>query len=128
MDATRKIGTSYCHALCLSFYIAFFRIHSYQNIYAITHPFSTSFNFIGRVYYSLLPTRKRRAKMVFDFQSNQSTALIPRRGINNGAIFFTNLAQPLLFLKGITGMNPKASFGNIFRNKLRGIITLRFAG
>jgi hypothetical protein len=43
--------------------------------------------------------------MVFDFQSNQSTALIPRRGINNGAIFFTNLAQPLLFLKGINLFN-----------------------
>jgi hypothetical protein len=99
MDATRKIGTSYCHALCLSFYIAFFRIHSYKNIYDITHPFSTSLNFIGRVCYPLLPTRKRRTKMVFAFQSNQSTALIPRRGINNGAIFFNNLAHTLLFKK-----------------------------
>jgi hypothetical protein len=105
MDAARKIGTSYCHALCLSFYVAFLRIHCYQNIHTVYYSFSTSFNFIGRVYYPLLPTRKQRAKMVFDFQSNQSTALIPRRGINNGAIFFTNLAQPLLFLKGINLFN-----------------------
>ena len=105
MDAARKIGTSYCHALCLSFYVAFFRIHCYQNIYAIYYSLCTSLNLIGRVCYPLLPTRKRRAKMVFDFQSNQSTALIPRRRINNGATFLTNLAQPLLFLKGINLFN-----------------------
>ena len=105
MDAARKIGTSYCHALCLSFYFAFFRIHCHKNFHVVYYSLCTSLNLIGRVYYPLLPTRKQRAKMVFDFQSNQSTALIPRRGINNGAIFFTNLAQPLLFFKGINLFN-----------------------
>ena len=34
MDATRKIGASYCHALCLSFYFIFFRIHCHKDIHA----------------------------------------------------------------------------------------------
>jgi hypothetical protein len=83
MDAARETGASYCHAFCLFFYVAFFWVRCYKAIHAVYYSISNSLNPIGRVYYPLLPTRKWRAKMVFDFQPNQATVLITSIAILN---------------------------------------------
>jgi hypothetical protein len=56
MDAARKIDPSYSHALCLPFYVAFFRVHYSKDICAGYYSLRASLNLIGRVYYSLLPS------------------------------------------------------------------------
>jgi hypothetical protein len=84
MDATRKIGASYSHALCLFLYAAYSRLHCYTDIHAIYYSFRDFPDFIGCLHSPLLPSRKRRTKMVFDFKSNQETALITILGTKDG--------------------------------------------
>jgi hypothetical protein len=76
MDATRKAGTFNRYAFYLFFHIDHIRIHRNTNIITLYHSFCYSPCFIIRLYHPLLPARKRRAKMVSDFQSNQAAALI----------------------------------------------------
>jgi hypothetical protein len=71
MDATRKNGSFNCYAFYLSFHVDYIRIRRNTNITAFYNSFRYSPYFIIRLYHPLLPARKRRAKMVFDFQSNQ---------------------------------------------------------
>jgi hypothetical protein len=70
MDAARKIDPSYCHALCLPILFAFLRIHYRKPIPSVHYPFHPSDGFISSIHYSLLPTGKWCAEVVFAIQPN----------------------------------------------------------